>query len=93
MLEINLDQDKFLRFVKSLKLIRFTTLENLKEYFYDETSIRVKLEEGEVNSVTGDFCFSDNCTVNEQDLCQLDLFYVIDNKGYILITDYYYEFL
>jgi hypothetical protein len=92
MLEINLDQDKFLEFLRSLKLQRFSTLESLKEYFYNKTSIKVIFEEGEKQSDTGDFSFSDNCTVNDEDLCYIDLFYVLDNCGAILITDYYYEF-
>jgi hypothetical protein len=93
MLEINLDQDKFLKFLRSLTLQRFSTLESLKDYFYNKTSIKVILEKNENNENSGDFSLIDNCTVNGEDLCYITLFYIIDNKGCILITDYYYDFL
>jgi hypothetical protein len=93
MLEIKLDQDKFLEFLRSLTLRRFSSLESLKDHFYDKTSIKVILEEGEKDENSGDFTFIDNCTVNGEDLCFIDLSYVIDNKHCILITDYKYELL
>lgn len=93
MLEINLNQVEFLKFLKSLTLRRFPSLDSLKDYFYNKTSIKVILEEGEKDENSGDFTFIDNCTVNGEDLCFIDLSYVIDNKHCILITDYKYEFV
>ena len=92
MVEIKLDQNEFLKFLKSLQKQRFSTLESLKEYFYEETTIKPVFEQGEPHVDTGDFSFIDNCTVNGIDLCYIDLFYIFDNCNAILITDYTYDF-
>jgi len=92
MLEIKLDEKRFTDFIESLVMRRFKTSKEIEELIYNKTDIKVKLfydeQYNEIERLEGyDYCLKSNVTINDTDLCYLDVYFIRDNGGQFYITE------
>lgn len=93
MLEIKINQNDFSKFLKSLIGGRFANYQELEKIVYERTKLKAVFGEIQNHSDTDDFTWNWFCNVNGVDLFYVELYYILDNKENIYITDYICEFI
>lgn len=92
MLEIKINKKEFGSFMESLVMRRFETFKEIYNFIYNGTGIKVNLtydeQFNESERLEGyDYCLKSNVTVNDIDLCYLDVYFIRDNSGQFYITE------
>lgn len=93
-LEIKLDKKTFINNIEKLVLRRYSNIKDINYDIYDLIGIKVLLEHKTRHEEEQeyDYCLMSNCDVNNEDLCFLDIYYLKDNGGQMLITEVGYDF-
>lgn len=92
--EIKLDRQTFINNVEKLVLRRFDTVSEINDSLHNLLGISVSLQPKTRDEFEGeyDFCLISNCEVNGEELCWLDIYYLKDNGGKMIITEVGYDF-
>lgn len=93
-IKIKLDRKAFINNVEKLVLRRFDTVSEIDNTLYNLLGIKVFLQPKTRDEFEEeyDFCLMSNCEVNGEDLCWLDIYYLKDNGGKMIITEVGYDF-
>lgn len=93
-IKIKLDRKDFINNVEKLVLRRFNTVSEIDNTLYNLLGIKVFLQPKTRDEFEEeyDFCLISNCEVNGEDLCFLDIYYLKDNGGKMIITEVGYDF-
>lgn len=77
--------------MESMVMNRFDTISEINNFIYNNTGIKIFLEEHSENEsdvAEGyDERLISNLTVNDEDLCYIDVYYIKDNGGKMYITE------
>lgn len=97
MIKIELDKKEFTTSMESLVGQRFKNFEEIDNRIYNKTGIKVKLDYdeqwNEEERLEGyDYCLKTNTTVNDEDLCYLDVYFIRDNSNQYYITEVSLDF-
>lgn len=89
--KIQFDVEMFKSVINELPMMRFDNVIQLNTYISDKLNFNPKLLDGEPLEDYDDRLVS-NCTVNDYDLCYLDIYYIVDNKNRYFITEVSMDF-
>lgn len=97
MLKIKLDKKAFSNYMENLVGRRYENSEKIERDIYDNTNIKIKLDFDEIwneeeRSEDYDYCLKSNLTVNDEDLCYVDIYFIKDNGGRMYITEINLDF-
>ena len=92
--QIRYSESEFIKFFESLVMKRFGTIGAINKFIHNELGFNPELEEsqGDEDFEEADNRLVSNCTVNREDLCYLDIYYLLDNKKQLYITEVGYDF-
>ena len=97
MLELKFNKQQFTNFMESLVLRRFANFKEIEDEVYNKTGILIELyfdeRWNEEERLEGyDYCLKSNLTVNDEDLCYIDVYFIRDNSNQTLITEINLDF-
>lgn len=87
MLKIELNEKDFSNFMETLPMMRFDDVKALISYIRNGTNIKLEIKEVAPDDTDLDNRLISNVTVNNTDLCYLDIYYLKDNGGRLYITE------
>lgn len=91
---VNIDRKKLIKFLEGLVLKRYTTKEDIEIEIDSKTNLKLKLEQKSRDEFEEklDYCFVSNIEIYGKDYCHIDIYYLVDNGGKILVTEVGYDF-
>ena len=86
---IKVDSYKLGKYVKGLILKRFKTVQNIEQKFEKETDLTISFKDNRLNNheQAYDYSLTAFVTVSRVNKCLIELYYVFDNEGKMLVTD------
>jgi len=97
--ETEFDKSEFIKVFEGLVMSRFQTIEEINKLIQDKLGFNPNLEKKVLDSEMHedwehelDNSLISNCTVDGEDLCFLDIYYLIDNANRMYITEVGYDF-
>ena len=96
MLDLKLDKKAFVSFMEILVMNRFQTVSEINNYIWNKTGIKIFFEKHSDNDseiLEGyDERLISNLTINDEDLCYIDIYYLKDNSNQFYITEVALDF-
>ena len=91
---VNIDRKKLIKFLDDLVLKRYNTKEDIEREIDNKANLKLKLEEKSRDEFEKefDYCFVSNIEIYGRDYCYIDIYYLVNNGGKILVTEVGYDF-
>lgn len=91
---VKIDKTKLAQFLKNLVMNRYDTKSDIEKEIEMKTNLKLKLEEKSRDEFEKefDYCFITDIEIYDMIYCHIDIDYLLDNGGKILITGTYCDF-